>query len=637
MIAGTTALLALLVLMLIITRNYQLKAPELLRSFLKMNHIELSESLFESRLFPVPHLYAPRIELYIDHQVSLQVNGVRLSPDYIALLTGESNQIRTIHIEHALLHVMPLEIRQLGWRPGPPPTKHIKDRVMDEIIKISHIVIRQFLVARRFTLDRFDLFVDELDSLRPLVSVEDFLLKREDNVYIKLQATMAEWLDAEVRITGFLKDASQPRTNDSLSNFSHVALEVQHRYHLEKIGEAYNVSPFPFSGSGRGIVLLHIPLPMERIEGFFETIPESVKIGGHNPFFDMAESDHVKISFPFVTDRDRLKSDALKLKIGSMKWPASLEWDYRLFSIAVRFAADNALPGNVAAVILGSYFDPFIKYLTTSESFIKPDFLYIYPLQKRVEYQGTLTLRSRTPSQESRMGMFALTGFLRGNENFIQSNNLMLRGETTITNMRNFRLDLSKARTISANIDSEIYIGDFYRGARGRANLTTTINCRTGGKIDCKRSDFYFAGSDMQIPVAEAARLYRILSIDVFSYWKSLKKDSEITISKITANGTIEKDILHIEKSLIDSDTGRIQLTGDYSLSEESGNFTLRLMPLGVDRVLEPIPLVGSAIHSSLSFAAQMIYTIRYQNQKFYVEQFTMGTGFERLRKLFRD
>ncbi|MCS6985398.1 MAG: hypothetical protein NZM25_09785 [Leptospiraceae bacterium] len=618
----------------IITRNYYLRSPEMLRSFLRENKIELSETSFQSRFFPYPHLYAPQLELLIDNSVYLKLQHVSLSPNYLSLLFSKPGEIGKVHVDFAELRVLrsPPPLTRIT----PLPLKKIKEIVINDIIRITHIVVRQFLLAREFTMNDFLLYVEDVNQNTPLVEVYDFILKRKEHIDISLKAYMGKWLSSLISIQAYLKD-QLPSQSDRLYHLSSVLLEIQHRYVLEEIGNFFNIKPFPFRGQGEGLLQIEFDIPLKKIKGHFQSRPENVYIGKEPTYFQLKKSDNTALAFHFWASEDELRTDKMALQVGTATiWP-ELVWDFAKFSLLINFAKTNLIPGHEAKLILGDFFEPFLQYITTEKSYLKPHFFYLLPLEGKIAYRSEFILSSRKKSP-GQMGHLALSGTISGNERYVVSQNLSLQGENTTVFLQNLRLSLGKERELKSSVDGELSLADFFEKVKGTIDVNGYFICRFPERtLDCLRGDFSIAGADLQIPMDNAVRFYRILSVDVFSYWKSLKRHSEITISQLNAQGYVQKDRLFIEKSVIDSDTGRIQLTGSYYILKDEGHFVLRLLPFGMDRVLEPIPYVGGALSSSLSLAAQMIYDIRYERGSFAVERFTMGTGFERLRRLFRN
>lgn len=631
---GMATFLALLGIF-IITRNYYLQAPEILRSFLRNNKIQLSPTLFQSQIFPYPHLYAEDIELLIDNSVLLQLKKVSLSPDYLSLLLSRPGQIRKVQVEKAILHVL-----------KPPPEKvaspklslaKIKEIVISDIIRISHIVIRQFLLAQSITITQFTLFVADVSEEFPLVIAKNFYLNRSENVDIELSAYLGAWLKAKIQILGFLKKDAFSET-DPLFLFSHLQVKINHTYDLQEIGNFFQIKPFPFKGRGDGQIVFELPVPVNLIEGYLENTPFNVEIGTDTNLFKLNKSNKTQIAFHFFANENEFVASRISLKIGDgLIWP-QLNWNFEKFLFSIKFPKNTLIAGSQAGLILGDYFTPFLQYLTTEKSYLKPNYFFIYPLEKRISFETDIILSPAKPKQKNQLGTLALSGRVLGNEKFFFSEDLVLKGENTALHLRKMKLSLGKDRKLYSSVDGDIYLRDFYEGTKGSVNFTGFFVCSfPENKINCERSDFSLVGSDIQIPVDNVARLYRILSIDVFSYWKSLKKNSEITIKELNAQGYLENDTIFLQKSLVDSDTGRIQITGHYKILSDEGHFVLRLLPFGVDRMLDPIPVIGTTLKSSISLAAQMIYDIRYEKGSFAVERFTMGTGFEQLRKLFRN
>ncbi len=604
-------------------KNFKLQLPDDIQTALQERKVKINKTDIETRFLPTPHLLIKKASLKIQEDVSVELNAASIHFDIIELAFNRKQIIEQILIDQATVRVLDTRTRR-------PAAGRLK-RVLGHIERLMGAIPARLNMAKNLYADTVHLVVEDVSKTRPLLTASQIhlqdLLTEAGKVKLTIEVAMSKWLKAHLQIDFWPNENPQ---KDSWVN--KVDIYLNSNVKLDKLPEAFDDAPDFLSGNVVVSQFFSFSFPIEKAIHSQLFYVQNLKLKAGRGSLTITPEDNFRINFSGLADLQRLTSDSFSISVGDSTLNSKLLWVYKRYLISLKFEAGSQLRlANVAGML------PFParvqKLLKSKEARLQPSVFKWQPWKYLFRYRT----RIRLPLVIAKNAPY-LSGSLKGRNYRITSKRLTIRGNKTSIGLTPFKASFSGGLSFNTRANGNVYLEDFTRNARGKVYVSANLNCklRSITKLDCRRAPYFAHGEKVAVRAGFAARMYRFLSLNFFSYWKSLKPDSEIVVSTAETNGYFYKENMIIKKTTVASDVGNFGFSGSWAPLAKKGDFKLRMIPLGADSILKPIPLVGKALNESLAFAAQMIFSLSLSDNKMKIKSFTFGKGMEKFKNLFR-
>lgn len=599
-------------------RGINLKLPNTIRTEMIKAGISPGDSTLKTTLFPFPHLYAENLNLKVNGKVLFIFDRIDLYPDLTELLAGNTDSLSEIHVNKFMLHVLKLPDSPTGTIVSTTTSDDIKktaESALDYVRLITHEISRNLPMCRKVTVSKFLLYRDNVSQMQHFLSADNVMAITSKSGIITLTAKIGNWLNSSIRIIHW-PDAAQ--------------IYIDSEIDLE--GLARVMSDKKMSGSGvikiKSLLLFRLPLKKVIFAHHIQTGKAVLARSDGSNLIKSNDSYSVDVYLGGVADWYTVKLNNFTIILGDDKIQGNLEWTYRSGDIEGTMSSVNYIRSRS---IIRNF--PFLQPADLSGSSLDslrvlPDRFKINPFRSIYDIRIYAVLLGQKSE--------GIWSYFRMDLKTIHFYYMRIGGPAKLASViidRDINLDYPQFNFYVSGI---LDMSDFMNFSSGDFSLKMSGKCGMKTKLICSSGIFHLQGSDLTMPVSQFARIYRFISIDIFSYWKSLKVKSEIGVQHLDLNGELENNNLLINKGILNTDVGNFHITGEIRPAESLGNLLIRVTPLGMDKFFNKIPLLGFVVTSTLNYTAGFIMRIKIDHDKWSLVSLSIGKGMDDLKNLFR-
>lgn len=629
---GVGVLIFLIILLVLLTGEYRIKIPARVTTRLHNNGISLDTDYINVRLLPVPHIYTKHLFFSIRDDVTLEVHDVQIRPDLLSLLFDDTPRVESVTIRKSMLHVLepePLPVPEQTKRTADQPYRmNFINKVLDEVIEIIELVPDQYRWTKYLNLQSFELYIDSISKEAPFITADNFRIDSEDNRLVSNTAfNLAGRVRGTLQVVTHLNEETlkadyvEARISaDSLNVPDDSGTTItRDRNSGRADGEQKETTAEEITKQAEIDFFAHFKLPVERIITSGSVNILNLETG---PLLIRPEDD-IHVSFYGEAGPEAATAPFVKFRFRDDITMGSFRYSYKDYLLSLTFTEEERF--NIATVL------DLIKGARRLRRALHPvrGSLYLKsaeynPWEGRLRAEGSLSAAS---------GDFRLISGIYADLKRINLPGARIKGRNSDIKLKKAHIQTRRER-FYADADGYIALSDISDNMNGRLQISTIFDCNLS-PIDCRKRHLNIYGRRLTVRATEAARFYRLLSIDFFEYWKSLKKDSEVIIDSAEYSGYTAGRYFNITEGMVDSDVGNLNIEGRYSPVEKDGLFKIRLVPLQFDKIIQPIPVIGSALNNTLRMAAEVIFTVIIDQNEGRIETVTISRALETVRELF--
>lgn len=626
-------------------QDYRISIPSFLQHKLIDNYIGIQDSKLKVRMLPVPHLYADQIKVNIDYDIEMRISGISGYFSLWDLIIHNRQQLSSIEIEKFFMRVLDVEAPE-----GFAVTDYDLQKIINLTEKLIIIIPDQFKLANSLLVEYGEIYIDHIDTEKPFITATEMFLNHstdiEDKAVVTGHATIGDWLHSNIKADIWLNQKQQSVKNKKQHYVSRIDFFLENLMKFEHFSNTFNNEKFDLSGTVTANQFLTLSFPLQRV--FFTTAARvktfSMKNPSGRPVIHITEAYDTSLNFAAEADFNKIETQSFEITSLNNKVKANLKFIYEDLSLSFDFNQGGHFAlAHLTQVVSGLLPSKVVNRFQRYGGVLQPHFLNISPLKGSYDYGFFLKFSAPELTMGNSNEKPVFSGYFKGNDREIVSDRVTINGSYGQVLLRPLVFNLQPAYSVQFSMDMRLNMKQIWPTGNGILNAwgnyfcSVSLNHSVKQSFNCRQSPVNISTTNLIIPAGAAVRFLRLVSINIFSYWRSLKENSEIEINSIESKTYLQGDRVTIEQMLVETDTGNFNINGNIFFEEQFAKLTVKIMPLQVDKVLAPIPVVGKAINSTLGFAAEIILKLHIEKDDVTLESFTIGKGIQNLRDIFSD
>jgi len=597
----------ILIIIILITRDYSVKFPEELLKTAETYNIFVKEADVKTNFFPLPQFKIDKLEFKYKNNHEFVFDNITLNLDIIDLIINKQQKISSIEVKEFTLRVLDTP-ESIDYISQPYTTVEM---IMEEVSRLTSLIPQQFNLTKWLEVNKFNLFIDSISKEKPLLTVNDFFLKKQEYLkpYIVIHSdyNLGEWIHGDVNIDVW-------KNGEENNNWLKlVEIYVNSNCDLNKLIKTFPQMSLLLKGKASSNHFISMQFPLKRLlHSHYIKVNKFSVADAKNPeysYIDIKPIKPLEIRAGGYADIDTLKLQQFNIYLDETIISAEADWKYKDFLFGLQFIPNSQIPWNTASKYLGT----FVPLKTTEHfkimnGFIVPVKLTYNPWEQKLFYEFYSSVNIPIISESAKMNKekkFNLQGYYWGSETGVKSSDVYLESNFMRLIVHDMKTSFKENLTITGDMESQLFLNNMIDGSLGTLQLQTRLDCVIKG-IQCKKETFRLEGANLKIPANTAIKFYRFLNINILAHLKRpFESGKHITIETALFRGYLKDSKFFIEEGLIKSSgIGEFRLSGTFNPFEGKGKLNLRFLPFHIEQILDPIPIVGTAIKKGLDFTS---------------------------------
>ncbi|GEM_PF-3091261 len=596
-----------------------------MNSLLNEYGILVDISTVRTSFIPYPHLYIDKYYMNVDNDTFLTFQKIKIDVDLWQLIFKQKLMVKNIYVGYTNIRVKGKSHEKLmresiaALKKGFFIEKAKVDFILSRIQHYIHIIPHQFDYTESLFAAQVDIVLEGLDTEFPFIVARQVILKNKDPhlLTVSVIATLQQWLHANVNVEIWKNPDDPDNWIQKIHVFQNGHLELDH------LNTGFPGLFYQYTGNIRYFHSMSFGFPLKEIKHYGNVFVDNLEIrNAYETLFRIQPSDSARVNFGGRADASGLSLKNITIYLNHEPIVAEMDWNYASFQMNF-FFQDAAIPYAQINRMAPSTKIPGILLYHPSHIILKKVNIHPWKEDVRAEFYLDLNVHPISLSMPAR-----LSGNFYLNNSTIFSRQVTINGLDTKVNITGFRYSGDSIQFHVAGSLSSLW---FFEHSHGNIYLYGDIHCSgLNHLLRCEDKMIRAAGEGIRVPSGTASRFFRLVSMDIFSYWKSLKPTSEIVIHSLDIQGRLSGDRFVVQNSLIDSDVGYFRIEGYFPLSGEDARMKARFQPMNMDKIVMKIPLIGSPMEKALSYTSEIIIYMRRTNKEWIVEKFFLGKGMEK-------
>ncbi len=583
-------------------------------------------STVRTSFIPYPHLYIDKYYMNVDNDTFLTFRKIKIDVDLWQLVFNQKLMVRNIYVGHTNIRVKgkshdkiireSREALKKGFFMEKAKVDFILQRIQHYIRMIPH----QFDYTESLFAAQVDIVLEGVDTESPFIVARQVTLKNKDPhlLTVSVVGTLQQWLHVNLDLEIWKNPDDPDNWIQKIHVFQKGHLELDH------LNAGIPGLVYQYTGNIRYFHSMSFGFPLKEIKHYGNVFVDNLEIReAYETLIRIQPSDSARVNFGGNADASGLSLKNITIYLNHEPILADMEWNYAAFRMTFLFQ-NAAIPYYRVNRLAPSTKIPGLRLYSPSNLVLGK--VVIHPWSEDIYAQFYLDLNVQPIS----LSMPArLTGSFYMINSVLFSRLVTISGLDTKVNITGFRYSGDIIQFHASGSLSSLWL---FEHSRGFLYLYGDIHCSgLNHLVRCEDRMIRVAGEGIRVPSGTASRFFRLVSVDIFSSWKSLKPSSEIEIHSLDIQGRLSGDRFIVQNSLIDSDVGYFRIEGYFPLSGDDARMKARFQPLNMDKIVMKIPLIGSPMEKALSYTSEIIIYMRRTNKEWIVEKFFLGKGMEKL------